>query len=191
MPRCGCSSDCSCSVVAGDGVTIEGNGQPGTPYVVSVGGDACGPIMDCVCDAADAGMGVDCTASTLSVLPSTDAGNVIVTGSDGRLYAGDTPGPPPPTPIVQSDTVGVPLTGSPARGSINVTFPQPFSTPPDVVATVAHDQGVGGNPAIYAIRIANVTATGCTLFLLRVDSATALTATIDTSWMAHGLPAAP
>lgn len=36
MGRCGCASDeCNCSVVAGDGVTVTGNGKSGTPYVVS------------------------------------------------------------------------------------------------------------------------------------------------------------
>lgn len=104
MGRCGCSSDCSCSVVAGDGVTVEGNGQPGTPYVVSTGGgEFCAQVGSCVCTMATTGTGIDCTPASLSVLPSSDAGNVIVNGSDGRLYAGDTPEPPPPTPppIVQ------------------------------------------------------------------------------------------
>lgn len=36
MARCGCaSSQCNCQVVAGDGITVTGNGNTGTPYVVS------------------------------------------------------------------------------------------------------------------------------------------------------------
>lgn len=35
MARCGCSSQCSCSVVGSNGVTVTGTGAPGNPYVVS------------------------------------------------------------------------------------------------------------------------------------------------------------
>lgn len=43
MGRCGCSSACSCSVVAGDGVTVTGVGTAGNPYVVSA--DAGGALQ--------------------------------------------------------------------------------------------------------------------------------------------------
>lgn len=98
--RCGCSSACSCAVTGGEGVTVTGNGSPGSEYVISMSSpESCDVVAECVCAMADAGTGVECVgAGALSALPSTDAGNVIVTGSDGRLYAGDTPEPPPPTP---------------------------------------------------------------------------------------------
>lgn len=34
MARCGCSSECSCTIIAGDGVTVTGTGVPGDPYIV-------------------------------------------------------------------------------------------------------------------------------------------------------------
>lgn len=43
MARCGCSSTCSCSVVAGDGVTVSGIGTAGNPYVISA--DAGGALQ--------------------------------------------------------------------------------------------------------------------------------------------------
>lgn len=38
MARCRCSTLCSCSIVAGDNVTVTGNGSVGSPYVVSAEG---------------------------------------------------------------------------------------------------------------------------------------------------------
>ena len=35
MVRCGCASDqCSCSIIAGDGVVVSGTGSKNNPYVV-------------------------------------------------------------------------------------------------------------------------------------------------------------
>lgn len=97
MARCGCgSASCACSVVAGDGIVVTGNGTPGSPYTVAASEDAdCPAVMDCVCDAVENGQGLDCNTNTLSVLPSTDLGNELVFGSDGRLYVGDSPGTSP------------------------------------------------------------------------------------------------
>ncbi len=38
MARCGCSgaAPCSCFLEAGPGITVEGSGSPGTPYVISI-----------------------------------------------------------------------------------------------------------------------------------------------------------
>jgi hypothetical protein len=97
VARCGCGSGtCNCSVQAGAGITVEGNGTPASPYVVSSEDVdlACTDVMSCVCAAVQAGDGLTCSATTLSVQPSTDAGNQITVGSDGRLYAGTTPGTP-------------------------------------------------------------------------------------------------
>lgn len=188
---CGCTQECACTVVGGDGITVEGNGRPGTPFVVSSGDvDICPDVGDCVCDMATAGTGVDCAPDSLSVLPSADAGNVIVTGSDGRLYAGDMPPEPPPEPVLQSGTVGVPFTSSTTAWA-DVTFPAPFADPPEVVALVNHGQSIGTTAAVYAIRAANVTTTGCRLFLHRTESGTPITATVNTAWFARGLPAGP
>lgn len=36
MPRCGCASECVCSVVGSNCITVGGSGAPGTPYTVAV-----------------------------------------------------------------------------------------------------------------------------------------------------------
>lgn len=37
MPRCRCSgSDCGCTLTAGDGIVVEGDGTPGDPYIISL-----------------------------------------------------------------------------------------------------------------------------------------------------------
>lgn len=37
MARCGCASaQCTCSVVGGEGVTVEGSGRANNPFVISV-----------------------------------------------------------------------------------------------------------------------------------------------------------
>ncbi|MDX3237198.1 hypothetical protein PV392_16270 [Streptomyces sp. ME03-5709C] len=41
MSSCGCGPRrCACTVTAGPGVTVDGNGSPGAPYVISAGGAA-------------------------------------------------------------------------------------------------------------------------------------------------------
>lgn len=35
MSRCGCSTTCSCLIVAGDGTTVTGNGSLGNPYTIT------------------------------------------------------------------------------------------------------------------------------------------------------------
>ncbi|MFF4900406.1 hypothetical protein [Streptomyces sp. NPDC001068] len=37
LSDCGCSRRCSCTVTAGPGVTVDGNGSPAHPYVISAG----------------------------------------------------------------------------------------------------------------------------------------------------------
>lgn len=48
MARCGCASSCSCSVVAGSGVTVTGDGSIGDPFVVSSGDVSCAQIRACL-----------------------------------------------------------------------------------------------------------------------------------------------
>lgn len=38
MTRCSCDTACSCILTAGDNITITGNGNPGTEYIISASG---------------------------------------------------------------------------------------------------------------------------------------------------------
>lgn len=55
MARCGCSSDCACSVQAGDSARVTGSGAPATPYVVSVVVD---PAVDNILESGSDGLKV-------------------------------------------------------------------------------------------------------------------------------------
>jgi len=85
LTNCGCSRRCTCAVTAGPGVTVDGNGSPSNPYIISAGGTggaaiatACGltgdgstgtPLAVAVgvwpypCDVDDAAAGVYCDSS--------------------------------------------------------------------------------------------------------------------------------
>jgi hypothetical protein len=86
VARCGCGNTCSCQVEQGDGISVTGTGASGNPFVIAADAEY---IRDTINAAAALGSGIDSNdaGDSLSVLPSTDPGNAIEVGSDGRLHA--------------------------------------------------------------------------------------------------------
>lgn len=86
--RCGCSSTCGCCLTAGSGISITGTGNTGNCYTIAASGTDCEAVQDCVGAAITAGTGAtyNDAGNSISVLPSTDVGNQIVQGGDGRLF---------------------------------------------------------------------------------------------------------
>lgn len=90
MARCGCSGVCACLVRGGAGVEVQGNGSPGSPYIVSfVGGDpaSCKAVMTCVSGALGPGLAWNAQTGRIQVKISGDAGNGTVFGSDNGIYS--------------------------------------------------------------------------------------------------------
>jgi hypothetical protein len=88
--------------------------------------------------------------------------------------------------FVQSGTATVSLVSA-ITGNAEVTFPVPFIGTPQVTATVVFGT-FAGSAAVWGMRGGNLTSTGCTLRIYRVDSTTNITADIDVHWIAHGTP---
>lgn len=80
MARCGCSSsECNCQVVAGDGVTVTGNGNAGTPYVVSA--DPADAVT--VADTNSVNMTMVGNVITSDVIRDPSATNILQIGPNG------------------------------------------------------------------------------------------------------------
>jgi len=95
MPRCGCARGqdaltCSCAIEVGPGLTIGGDGTPGTsPYLIGL--EDPGPGVD-VEDTDTVTMTM--TGESPAVISSearisTDTGNALRKGSDGGLFVAD------------------------------------------------------------------------------------------------------
>lgn len=110
---CGCQSGCSCLLVGGQGICIEGTGILDDPYVISFcGGTAiCDEVMECVAanlmDGLMASTGVPKKIG-VKIDPAED--NAAVVGPDGLLVRGQ---PVLPSPGNCFSTVG----GLPPGGS--------------------------------------------------------------------------
>lgn len=74
---CGCSGGlCSCSIEGADGIVVQGNGNPGTPYVISAP-----ETVSCT------GQGTEIDASgCIAADISTDDPNALQFGTDGGLH---------------------------------------------------------------------------------------------------------
>lgn len=83
MARCGCGGDCSCSVIAGDGIAVAGSGSAGNPFVISANVQ-CSQVRPCL--SAGSGMSYNAATGVFSARPSIDAGNSLVFGTDQGLY---------------------------------------------------------------------------------------------------------
>jgi hypothetical protein len=102
MARCGCSTDCLCTVTGGCGVTVTGSGSVAAPYTVAADLSAdTGNLLECRADGLYASGGVSVAdtscidlagagslASPLTASPviSSDASNVLECRANG-LYA--------------------------------------------------------------------------------------------------------
>ena len=89
MARCGCGGECSCSLVAGDGILVSGSGSNAVPWVVSA-------VTDCVdvrnCFSEGDGVDYDPVTGEIAVCVSPDAGNNITLDANGCLYVAGAPG---------------------------------------------------------------------------------------------------
>jgi hypothetical protein len=86
LARCGCGTDrCNCSFVAGPGITLEGNGSPGVPVVVSA--DPPPPLEVANDDSCVTLAGSGTTASPLAagLRLDPDPANAAVCGPDGLM----------------------------------------------------------------------------------------------------------
>ncbi|MFI2300189.1 hypothetical protein ACH5AL_15300 [Actinacidiphila glaucinigra] len=167
MSSCGCSRRCTCTVTAGPGVTVDGNGSASAPYVISAGPSTTivqaadspsvdvtvsgtgtmadpylvgasvivdpappgggtnlvhsgpgGVYVECAdvrtCFTATGGVAYDQATGEFTADLSADAGNTIVLGGDGGLYAAGAA----PTVVQPADSpsVDVTVTGTGAAG---------------------------------------------------------------------------
>lgn len=88
MARCGCGGgQCTCTVVAGTGVTVDGSGSVANPYIVSAEGVTCDQVRPCF--SAGDGAAYDPATGVIEARPSTDAGNNLEFGTDGGLMVPD------------------------------------------------------------------------------------------------------
>lgn len=109
---CGCRGNCNCIIEDGATTTVTGSGSVIDPYVVEVtqgavtitiadtecidlsgDGSLASPLMADIIIAPDdgGGNGVECGPTGLFVAPSTDLGNTLIFGSDGRLLVPSDP----------------------------------------------------------------------------------------------------
>ena len=112
MSRCGCGTDCQCLIAGTSPVVVTGAGTATAPYVISLGPEQCDTVMDCVGD--HLAPTIQLTAGgLLAVTPSTNAGNSLATGSDGKLFvAASTQGG-----IIPANTATVHMTGTGIAGA--------------------------------------------------------------------------
>ncbi|MFJ5037926.1 hypothetical protein [Streptomyces parvulus] len=86
MARCGCTAveTCNCTVQAGNGVTVSGNGSAANPYVVAIDAIDCAQVRPCI--SAGRGATYNSTSGVVQARTSNDAGNNLVFGADNGLY---------------------------------------------------------------------------------------------------------
>lgn len=86
--RGGSGSKCTCKVVAGDGITVTGNGSSASPYKIEGkggGGKAdCETIRGCI--SAEGPATFDPKTGKIGVQLSKDEGNQVKKGNDGGLF---------------------------------------------------------------------------------------------------------
>lgn len=117
-------------------LSATGGGCEGDPYIVTLG------------LAADPNA-LDCTATGLQVIPSTDAGNTLVFGSDGRLY---TTGGSTSLQVVDTPTVDHTLTGTGTPGDpFILTSCSPTILPSDTTCIAMQVLGGSGCADPYVV----------------------------------------
>lgn len=81
--RCGCSGQCACVLSTDASLALTGNGSAESPWMLRVVPN-CQTTVDCVSQMVSAPLTVQ--AGQLGLRISTDADQVLTTGSDGGLY---------------------------------------------------------------------------------------------------------
>lgn len=83
MARCGCGGTCNCTIAAGPGIIIDGNGSSAAPYVVTAD-VKCEDVRPCF--SAGPGVEYDPATGVIGADLSEEAGNNIAIGPDGGLF---------------------------------------------------------------------------------------------------------
>lgn len=149
MARCGCSGTCACSLAAGDGITISGNGSAANPYTISAaGGVTCDDVRPCL--SAGDGVAYNPATGVISARISADPGNAAIIGGDGGIYAAGGGGGGGLVAVAHQDTPCVALSGL-------GTAPQPLE------AALVVDPASGNLIACGPNGAQVVLATGCGL----------------------------
>ena len=123
MARCGCGgSRCSCSLVAGDGITVDGSGSPSVPWVISANPAplAVDTSDTCVTLSGNGTTGAPLAAS-LRLDPNPS--NTLACGPNGLLATGS-----------GSVAAGCGLTGSGSAGAPLAAATSAWPYPCDVTA---------------------------------------------------------
>ncbi|MEU4406190.1 hypothetical protein AB0F88_16840 [Streptosporangium sp. NPDC023963] len=135
MSNCGCSRRCDCVVIAGDNITVAGDGGTGTPYVISAtGGGAvtCDQVRPCL--SAGPGATYDPVTGVIAANVSTDAGNQVTIGTDDGLFVPAGGGAVTALAVTDTPSVDLELTGTGAAGD-------PYTVAADVVLDPAPPGG--------------------------------------------------
>ena len=127
MSRCGCGGGrCECVVVAGDNITVEGDGGTTAPYVISTTGAAvtCEQVRPCL--SAGPGATYDPATGVVGALVSTDAGNQVTIGTDDGLFVpaggGDVELAVEDTPTAHMELTGTGAVGDPYTVTADVVL---------------------------------------------------------------------
>ncbi|MFI9591236.1 hypothetical protein [Nonomuraea sp. NPDC052265] len=119
-------------ITPGAGVNVTGNGSASNPYVVSATGTTdCEVIQDCVGQALGNGLAYDDANNRINAKISADAGNAMVIGGDGGLYAAGGGGGGGLTTVAVQDTPCIDLGGL-------GTVPQPLTATPIINAAAGN-----------------------------------------------------
>ncbi|WP_433379428.1 hypothetical protein [Streptosporangium sp. CA-115845] len=115
MSRCGCGGGrCECVIVAGDNITVEGDGGTAAPYVISATGAAvtCEQVRPCL--SVGPGATYDPATGVIGAAISADPDNQVALGSDDGLFV-----PPGGTSLQAQDspTLDLELTGDGSAGN--------------------------------------------------------------------------
>lgn len=152
MARCGCGTDrCSCVIVAGDGIQVDGAGSPSNPIVITAK-----PAPLVVADSSCITLsGLGTTAAPLSAAPRLDPapGNLLACGPDGLVVAGGTGG---------TVATGCGLTGDGSTGSpVSVAVRDwPHSCTVDAAAGGVYCDGAGVLRSEPRTRVTRVSTAG-------------------------------
>ncbi|MGX1301319.1 3D (Asp-Asp-Asp) domain-containing protein [Streptomyces albogriseolus] len=145
LPNCGCSQRCTCRVTAGPGVTVDGNGSPGTPYVISApGSSGAVSVQDGTCVTL-AGDGTPADPLTPGLMLDPAAGNLAQCGPGGLLVQA-----PAAAPTVVEAGTNVTVSGTGTAADPYVVNADPV-TCDDVRPCLAAGPGVDYDPATGVI----------------------------------------
>lgn len=144
MARCGCTSTCSCLVVAGDNVTVTGVGSQANPYVISADVQGLTTVEDTPSiDMTLTGTGAtgDPYVISSAVKLSADENNCAVFGTDGALFV---PCPDGTETLVEGGN-NIIVTGDGSEGNpyvVSANFSNSISTDPNNCISLGTDGGM-------------------------------------------------